>query len=210
MSKQYVATVAEISQLREILALPDLQDFQVAVQDWFRTKARTTPATVAILLAWADSSADVAFNKILQAMNAGISFVPTGDTSADELYSDLKNYRADLAVWRKENQRGLDEFPNRLGGDQQWQDQVAFPLLYGLFPDGTDTYPQFLEGKMLQRAASVSVEALNEAQSQFWDDVLENAAATAESVKDAASLGLGTVAGVAVALFAFGFFKGRK
>ncbi len=211
---QYIASAYDLDRLRDILKLPDIQDFQISVQGWYLREDpetgedrgviafpnRSTPRTVSILLEWADASASAALNEILKAEVAGLPFVPVGDVGQDQLMLDLQNFREELAGWERENARGIEQFPDRIGGDERWKQQVFNPLFRGLYPDGTDIGPQFLQGRIIGRAARVSVNALEEANAAFWDDVKENAAQAAKTAVNAASVGIGAL------VFAAGVF----
>jgi len=183
--RRFQASDADLDRLRLILRDEDLQRLQQGVQGWylrenpttgrdeggFRYPNRATPVTVQILLNWADATADAAEEEIARFDAAGIPFVPIGDVGQQQLRDDLRDFRQDLLRWDSETARAIREVPNIEGGDLRWRREVLGPVFFGLLPDGTDTYPQFLRARILGRAAGVGAQALDEAADQFWADV---------------------------------------
>ena len=216
VQQKYRPTPAEIDRLREILRTEDQSQLQIGVQGWylrenpitgqdeggFRFPNRSTPRTVAILLSWAENTADLAEEEIAKFDAAGLAFVPVGDVGQAELRGDLADFRADLEIWKAENDRGIRDFPDLEGGDLRWREQVFGPVFFGVYPDGRDTYPQFLRARIIGRAAGVGAQALDQAADQFWGDL--------KTRVSGASIGLGSVALVALVGLGVGFALTRR
>ena len=207
VQQEYRPTPAEIDRLREVLRQDDQSKLQIGVQGWylredpttgqdkggFRYPNRSTPRTVAILLSWAEGTASLAAEEIAKFDAAGLPFVPIGDVGQPELRGDLADFRDELKIWKAENARGIQDFPDLEGGDLRWREQVFGPLFFGIYPDGRDTYPQFLRARIIGRAAGVGAQSLDEASDLFWEDIksgLEVATIGAGSIMLATAIGI--------------------
>ena len=187
VQQEYRPTIAELDRLREILRQGDQIELQRGVLGWFLRENpttgqdrgsfdypnRSTPRTVQILLDWSEANAKFAEKEIAKFDAAGLPFVPIGDVGQAELRSDLANFRAELEGWKAENARAIRDFPDLEGADLRWREQVFGPVLFGLYPDGRDTYAQFLQGRIIADLAGIGAASLDETSDQFWIDLKE-------------------------------------
>jgi len=189
----YQPTQTELEQLLSFLALDSDQALQRQTQGWFlRTDPftgeqaqsyvypnRVTPFTTSFLLAFLRTSLDLAERATEEYDSAGIPLI-TDKSMVPQLLLDISQARDLLVPMEKENAVAIKKAPDTITGPgDTWQKQVMLPLFFGQYPDGRDTYPLFMEGRILTKTANVGTEAVTDATSQLWTDLATRAGAAA-------------------------------
>ena len=170
----YQLTDSDFSALDAAFRLQDPTEYQRAIQVWYITQNpetgevrpsygtpnRSTPKTLALLLAFSRASLDLADQAAEKFGSAGLPLI-TDDTGYQILLGDLGKARARLVAYEAANREAIDRgLGETVMGDQEWVSRVWEPMMTGYEGGGV---PDFMTPKILTRAANVGKQAIDDA-----------------------------------------------
>jgi len=170
----YQLTASDFAALDAAFRLQDPTEYQRAIQVWYITQDpesgelrpsygtpnRSTPKTLALLLAFSRASLDLADRAAEEFGAAGLPLI-TDDTAYQILLSDLGKARARLVAYEAANREAIDRgLGETVMGDQEWVSRVWEPMMTGYEGGGV---PDFMTPKILARAANVGKQAIDDA-----------------------------------------------
>jgi hypothetical protein len=170
----YQLTASDFAALDAAFRLQGQTEYQRAIQVWFLTQDpetgevrpsyglpnRSTPKTLALLLAFSRASLNLADQAAEEFGSAGLPLI-TDDTGYQILLSDLGKARARLVAYEAANREAIDRgLGETVMGDQGWVSRVWEPMMAGYEGGGV---PDFMTPKILTRAANVGKRAIDDA-----------------------------------------------
>ena len=169
----YQLTASDFAALDAAFRLQDPSEYQRAIQVWFYTQNpetgevrpsyglpnRSTPKTLALLLAFSRASLDLADQAAEEFGAAGLPLI-TDDTGYQILLGDLGKARARLVAYESANREAIDRgLGETVMGDEEWFERVWQPNM-SRPPEGI---LDFMTPKILARAANVGKQAIEDA-----------------------------------------------
>ncbi len=181
----YQLTASDFAALDAAFRLQNQTEYQRAIQVWFYTQNpetgevrpsyglpnRSTPKTLALLLAFSRASLDLADQAAEEFGAAGLPLI-TDDTAYQILLSDLGKARARLVAYEAANREAIDRgLGETVMGDEEWFERVWKPVFSGYEGGGV---PDLMTPKILARAANVGKQAIDDAVDGLKSDLAVN------------------------------------
>ncbi|MCP4244086.1 MAG: hypothetical protein GY772_26345 [bacterium] len=180
----YQLTTSDFAALDAAFRLQEPTEYQRAMQIWFYRQNpqtgeirpsyglpnRSTPKTLALLLAFSRASLDLADQAAEEFGAAGLPLI-TDDTGYQILLSDLGKARARLVAYEAANREAIDRgLGETVMGDEEWFERVWQPVMSN--PPGGVL--DLLTPKILARAANVGKQAIDDAVDGLKSDLAVN------------------------------------
>ncbi len=180
----YQLTASDFAALDAAFRLQDPSGYLRAIQTWYiyqdpetggirpsyGTPNRSTPKTLALLLAFSKASLDLADQAAEEFGASGLPLI-TDKGAYQSLLADLGKARARFVAYEAANREALDRgLGDTIMGDQEWFETVWQPMM-SIPPSGIR---DLLTPKVLARAANVGKQAIDDAVDGLNSDLAVN------------------------------------